>query len=39
MVAIGEIGLDFFRNLSPREAQEQTFRASSTSPAGSASRW
>jgi TatD DNase family protein len=26
VVAIGEIGLDFFRNLSPREAQEQTFR-------------
>jgi TatD DNase family protein len=27
VVAIGEIGLDFFRNLSPRPAQEQTFRA------------
>jgi TatD DNase family protein len=26
IVAIGEIGLDFFRNLSPREAQERTFR-------------
>jgi len=26
VVAIGEIGLDFFRNLSPREAQERTFR-------------
>ena len=25
-VAIGEIGLDFFRNLSPREAQERTLR-------------
>jgi TatD DNase family protein len=25
-VAIGEIGLDFFRNLSPRPAQERTFR-------------
>jgi TatD DNase family protein len=25
-VAIGEIGLDFFRNLSPREVQERTFR-------------
>jgi TatD DNase family protein len=26
VVAIGEIGLDFFRNLAPREAQERTFR-------------
>jgi TatD DNase family protein len=26
VVAIGEIGLDFFRNLSPREDQERTFR-------------
>jgi TatD DNase family protein len=26
IVAIGEIGLDFFRNLSPRDAQERTFR-------------
>ena len=26
MVAIGEIGLDFFRNLSPRDAQERVFR-------------
>lgn len=26
VVAIGEIGLDFFRNLSPREAQEATLR-------------
>ncbi|HET7340156.1 MAG TPA: TatD family hydrolase, partial [Methylomirabilota bacterium] len=26
VVAVGEIGLDFFRNLSPREAQERTFR-------------
>jgi TatD DNase family protein len=26
VVAIGEIGLDLFRNLSPREAQERTFR-------------
>jgi len=26
VVAIGEIGLDFFRNLSPREAQERVFR-------------
>jgi len=26
VVAIGEIGLDFFRNLSPRAAQERTFR-------------
>jgi TatD DNase family protein len=26
VVAIGEIGLDFFRNLSPREVQERTFR-------------
>jgi TatD DNase family protein len=26
VVAIGEIGLDFFRNLSPREAQEHVFR-------------
>jgi TatD DNase family protein len=26
VVAIGEIGLDFFRNLSPREAQARTFR-------------
>jgi TatD DNase family protein len=26
VVAIGEIGLDFFRNLSPRDAQERTFR-------------
>ena len=26
VVAIGEIGLDFFRNLSPREAQERTLR-------------
>jgi len=27
VVAIGEIGLDYFRNLSPRDAQERTFRA------------
>jgi TatD DNase family protein len=27
VVAIGEIGLDFFRNLSPRDAQLKTFRA------------
>jgi TatD DNase family protein len=26
VAAIGEIGLDFFRNLSPREAQERVFR-------------
>ncbi len=26
VVAVGEIGLDFFRNLSPREAQTATFR-------------
>jgi TatD DNase family protein len=26
VVAIGEVGLDFFRNLSPREAQEAAFR-------------
>jgi TatD DNase family protein len=26
VVAIGEMGLDFFRNLSPREAQERVFR-------------
>jgi len=26
VVAIGEIGLDFFRNLSPRETQERVFR-------------
>ena len=26
VVAIGETGLDFFRNLSPREAQERAFR-------------
>ena len=26
VVAIGEIGLDLFRNLAPREAQERTFR-------------
>jgi TatD DNase family protein len=26
VVAIGEIGLDFYRNLSPREAQERAFR-------------
>jgi TatD DNase family protein len=26
VVAIGEIGLDFFRNLSPRDAQERTLR-------------
>ena len=26
VVAIGEIGLDFFRDLSPREVQERTFR-------------
>jgi TatD DNase family protein len=26
IVAIGEIGLDFYRNLSPRDAQERTFR-------------
>ena len=26
VVAIGEIGLDFFRNLSPRDVQERTFR-------------
>ena len=26
VVAIGEIGLDFFRNLSPPDVQEQTFR-------------
>ena len=27
VVAIGEIGLDFYRNLSPREDQERAFRA------------
>ena len=27
VVAIGETGLDFFRNLSPRDAQERSFRA------------
>src|SRR5215470_14563050 len=27
VVAIGEIGLDFFRDLSPRPLQEQAFRA------------
>src|SRR2546422_4774225 len=27
VVAIGETGLDFFRNLSPREAQARAFRA------------
>ena len=27
VVAIGETGLDFFRNLSPRDAQERVFRA------------
>jgi TatD DNase family protein len=27
VVAIGEIGYDFFRNLSPREEQERAFRA------------
>jgi TatD DNase family protein len=26
VVAVGEVGLDFFRNLSPREAQERTLR-------------
>ena len=26
IVAVGEIGLDFFRNLSPRDAQERVFR-------------
>src|SRR5262245_49352243 len=26
VVALGEMGLDFFRNLSPREAQEHVFR-------------
>jgi TatD DNase family protein len=26
VVAVGEIGLDFFRNLSPRDVQERTFR-------------
>jgi TatD DNase family protein len=26
VVALGEMGLDFFRNLSPREAQERAFR-------------
>ena len=26
VVAVGEIGLDFFRNLSPRDAQERVFR-------------
>src|SRR5262249_13002427 len=26
VVAVGEIGLDFFRNLSPRDAQERIFR-------------
>ena len=26
VVAVGEIGLDFFRNLSPRDAQERTLR-------------
>jgi TatD DNase family protein len=28
VVAVGEIGLDFFRNLSPRDAQEQALRRS-----------
>src|SRR5262249_57194076 len=27
VVAIGETGLDFFRNLSPRDAQERAFRS------------
>ncbi len=27
VVAVGEIGLDFFRNLSPRDVQERCFRA------------
>ncbi len=27
VVAVGEIGLDFYRNLSPRRSQEQAFRA------------
>src|SRR3972149_3904026 len=27
VVGIGETGLDFFRNLSPRDAQERVFRA------------
>lgn len=27
VVAVGEIGLDYFRNLSPREDQQRTFRA------------
>jgi TatD DNase family protein len=27
IVAVGEIGLDYFRNLSPREEQERVFRA------------
>ena len=27
VVAVGETGLDFFRNLAPREAQERAFRA------------
>jgi TatD DNase family protein len=27
VVAVGEIGLDFFRDLSPRDAQERVFRA------------
>lgn len=27
VVGIGEIGLDYYRNLSPREAQEEAFRA------------
>lgn len=26
VIAIGEIGLDFYRNLSPKEAQKETFR-------------
>ena len=26
VVAIGEIGLDFYRNLSPQKAQKETFR-------------
>ena len=32
MVAIGEIGLDFFRNLSPPDIQERTFRSLLGSP-------